>query len=505
VKRLLVNGRFEASNHSAKSPGVLAHLPLLIHPEPRRALVVGSSTGDALFAAASHDLNRIDVFETGRVAARATATFGPVATALLDPRLRVHLGDFEDLLARADDYDVILLQPSGRWTLQAARACTKEALALIRARLGDGGIACQWVPDSALSRDGFLVLLATWAHVFPHVEVWAGQGGDVIVLGKRDAAPHNFERVLEGYRTPRVADACARAWIGSPETLLSQFLIGDGSVRRLAAGRAVHSRSNGELTRREADRRREFQTVDPVSGLVGIRDDVVATLRNAPAEGFAAAMAQALRARDLERTGLEFELRGEVDEATRSYLDAIAANPHDGAARRAYASLRSELGVGFANRQSFLIAHKYMREAVETDSTYAIGFGNLGLLLMQTESYDYAIACNDQALALAPDDDLFLIQLGRTWRGRGYLDKALPCFEEAMRLNPLNVEAAIGYVDTKLAMEGDSPDVQRGIDLLMSYRAVDPAHQDLLYRIRKLEDLQAKRNANLGGSATPGP
>lgn len=151
------------------------------------------------------------------------------------------------------------------------------------------------------------------------------------------------------------------------------------------------------------------------------------------------------------------------------------------------------MGIDFANRQSFFAAHKYMREAIETDTTYAEGFGNLGLLLLQSEDFDYAIACTGQAITLAPDDDLFQIQMGRIWKARGYFDKSLPYYEAAMRLNPKSVEAAIGYVDAKLAMEGDAADIQYGLDFLEKYRAIDPVHEDLLYRIGKLKDVLSRR------------
>jgi Flp pilus assembly protein TadD len=441
------------------------------------------------------------------VAVRAAVRFGPPSrAAFADPRLSIHVGDPADLLARGDRWDVILLEPSGGWTERSGRVSTREFLRGVRDRLGEGGLAAQWVPDSGLTREGFLVLLATWADAFPQVEVWAGHGGDVVVLGKAERTPGDFSRVVAAYRDGRVAAACARAWIGSPETLLSQFLVGDATVRRLAAGRPVCTLANDELTRREADRRRSSRPVDPVPGLGAIRDDVVETLVNTPQEGFAPALALAVRARDLERAGLDLELEGRFDEACDTYRQAIESNPRDGAARRAFASLRSRLGIDYGIRQSLVAAHAYLREAVETDTTYAQGFANLGLLLLQSEDFDYAIACTGQAITLEPEDDLFQLQLGRIWKQRRFYDKAMPYYEKAMSLNPLNVEAAIGYVDNKLVMEGRSPDIEGGIAILERYRKIDPYHEDLQMRIGKLHDALERVKAGLGPDSTaPGP
>jgi tetratricopeptide (TPR) repeat protein len=398
-----------------------------------------------------------------------------------------------------------LLEPSGGWSERSAATATVEFLELVRARLGEGGLACLWIPDSALTREGFLVLLATWARVFPRVEAWAGQGGDVLLLANKDDAPHDFQRMLDAYHDPHVAAACQAAWIATPETMLSQFLIDDATVRRLSSGRTPSTRLNGALAREEAGRRRAAPTVDPVPGLAAIRDDVVATLVNTPGEGFAPAIAIAIRARDLEWKGLDFELDGNLEDATAAYREAISLNPHDGAVRRAFATLRSQQGIGYGNRQAFFVAHSYMREAVETDTSYAQGFGNLGLLLAQAEQFDYAIACTGQGIELAPDDDLLQLQMGRIWKQRGYYDKALPYYEKAMELNPKSVEAGIGFVDAKLAMEGDAADLRWGVDFLEKYRALEPQHEDLLYRIGKLNDAlsrHAKREA-ADSSAAP--
>ncbi|MFN8177387.1 MAG: hypothetical protein U0167_05635 [bacterium] len=508
ARRLLVDGRFDSSNDtSPKSQGMLAELPLAFHGAAKRVLIVGAGSGWAAAVAEAHSVDRVDLFAPARAAVMAAEHMGPVPRlALTDPRLHVHLGDPEDLLARAAPYDVVLLQPSGGWTERSARFATAEFLRLVRARLSGGGLACLWVPESALTREGFLILLATWANVFPRVEAWAGQDGDVLLLANRDEAPHDFGRVMAAYRDGHVAAACRASWIATPETLLSQFLLSDRSVRRLAATRTPSTRENGALERVEAERRSSEPTVDPVPGLAAIRDDVVATLVGTPGEGFAPAIAQAVRARDLEWKGVDLELAGKPLDATDAYRAAIALNPHDGAIRRAFATLRSQQGIEYGTRQSFIAAHAYMREAVETDTTYAEGFANLGFLLAQAEDFDYAIACTGQAMSLAPDDDLFQLQMGRIWKQRGYYDKALPFYQAAMDLNPRNVEAGIGYVDAKLAMQGSAADLAWGLRFLEKYRAIDPHHEDLLYRIGKLKDVLAKRaKGGADSAATIGP
>ncbi len=490
ARRLLVDGRLEGTNESTlRTHAMLAHIPLLLHGSPKRMLVVGAGTGGAIAGAIAYPLERIDVFDVSRVPVRAAVRMGPVSYgAFLDGRVRVATGDPEDLLARAPRYDVIVLEAAGRWTERAIAASTREYLARVRAHLDQGGIAAGWIPESALTREGFLAALAAWADVFPQVELWAGHGGDVLVVARSAIARHDFGAVLSGYGEPVILGACEAAWIGTPDTLLGRFLVGDATVRRLVRDSVVPAKANGELARREAARRRGSPTVNPVPGLAQIRDDVLAAFTNTPVEGFAEAVARAVRASDLAREALAMELDGRVEDAVTAYREGLELNPRDGALRRSFATLRSEQGIAYGVRQQFFAAHQYMREAVETDTTYAQGFANLGLLLFQTEEFDYALACTGQATLLAPDDDLFRLQMGRIWKQRGYYDKALPYYEAARELNPENVEAAVGWLDTKLAMQGDHADLPWGLEFLHSLLAIDPDHEDVHYRISKLED-----------------
>lgn len=489
-KRLLINGRLEmARETSAKAHGVLTHLPLSVHPSPRRVLVIGAGTGWATQSAVAHPVERVECFEISRMRLRAARSFGPtVDAAFQDERVRTRIGDLRDLLSRSEPFDVILHQASGAWTERSAATCTVEFLSLVRDRLADGGMLAYWLPSEALTKTGVEILLSTFASVFAQVEVWDAGTGDLVLLAKKTPGRHDFGKLLASYRRPSVARAAADSWIETPETLLSQFLINDATVRRIAGDAPVHSRRNPTLGRAEARRRRTESPVDPVPGLAALRDDVVALFANTPAEGFRAAVQNVTRARDLERAALEFELSKQPYDAADAYEEALALNPRDRAVRRGFATLRSGMGIRYANVQNLTAAHAYMREAVETDTTYAAGFANLGRLLLQTQDFDYAISVLHQAIAAAPDDDLFLLQLGQTWKTRGYLDQALPLYEQAMELNPLNVEVAMGYIDTKLAMQGEGADLREGLEFLEKYREIEPDNEELLYRIGKFRD-----------------
>ncbi|MBZ0268624.1 hypothetical protein K8I85_10750, partial [bacterium] len=242
-RQLVVNGCFEMSGMPVeKSHGILAHLPLTLLGGRGRTLVVGAGTGWTIGSVGAHPVESLDCFETSPELVEAAAAFGPGARRAMSlEMLTVHVGDPADLLSRAKPFDAILLQPSGTWTERSAAVCTREFLALAHARLRDGGFLAQWVPGDALTKEGLLVLLATYCAEFPQVEVWAGQGGDLIVLAGVSRAPHDFAKMQTAYGNVVASRAIAASWIETPETLLSQFLLDDATTRKLCAASAVHT------------------------------------------------------------------------------------------------------------------------------------------------------------------------------------------------------------------------------------------------------------------------
>ncbi|MGQ0722181.1 MAG: tetratricopeptide repeat protein, partial [Candidatus Eiseniibacteriota bacterium] len=185
-------------------------------------------------------------------------------------------------------------------------------------------------------------------------------------------------------------------------------------------------------------------------------------------------------------------------EVAHLYEDALALNPRDGSLRRAAATLRTVLGIEYSSKGSFTASYSQMLRAVETDPTYAEGFANLGLLLMDNEDFDYALVVTNQAIDLAPDDDLLHHQMARIWKRRTYFNRSVPYYRKAMEINPRNVEAAMGYSDVMLSME-TVPDIAGGISFLERYLAIEPENEELHYRIEKLQRALAK------GEAAPPP
>lgn len=487
-RRLLVNGRNEVSNESVKSHGLLAHLPLMLHPNPRTVLVLGSSNGLALNAALAHPVERVECFETGRVPVRATARFSTEAeSALRDARLGIRLGDLEDLLARSPRVDVILSQPSGTWSERATRTCTREFLELAKNRLAEGGLFCQWIPESVLTKDGIKTLLATFVRVFPQVQAWSSQGGDLLLLARAQHQDLDSAQLHDHFTACNCGASLQQSWIEDPVTFLSNYLASDATLRKIAGTTPIHERNHPRLAHEEAARRRASVPVNPVPGLAALGDDVLAEMSSSEDASFATLVRQGVEARKLERVALDFEASEKTYDAIDAYQRALELNPRDGSVRRSMASLRTRMGIRYVADRSFTAAHQNLRAAVETDTTFAHGFANLGSLLLYTGPPDYAISTTYQAIQLEPDDDLAWTQMGHIRRKQGLLDEAIPYYEKALQLNPQNLDAAMSYIDSKLELE-PKPDIAWAVRYLEKFLPLEPENEELIYRLGKYRD-----------------
>ena len=86
---LAIDGKVDASNAGDMlTQRLLAHVPLLLHPAPRRAAILGLGSGVTLGSALRHPLEAVDVLEISPEVVQASRFFEPEnSRALADPRV----------------------------------------------------------------------------------------------------------------------------------------------------------------------------------------------------------------------------------------------------------------------------------------------------------------------------------------------------------------------------------------------------------------------------------
>jgi spermidine synthase len=178
ARHLQVNSHFRmGGDASIRSDYREAHIPLLLHPDPKRALFLGLGTGTTLSAAGDHPGLVVDgvelvpeVVESFPLFARSAPNIGR------NPDLRIHVADARRFVRAAGDrYDVVmadLFHPS----LDGSGALyTREHFAAIRARLTDDGLFCQWLPLYQLDIATLRIIVRTFLEAFPDSTAYLAQ------------------------------------------------------------------------------------------------------------------------------------------------------------------------------------------------------------------------------------------------------------------------------------------------------------------------------------------
>ncbi len=199
---LRINGKPDASTEGDLSTQfLLAHLPMLARPDSKDVFVLGFGSGITGGALLGHPIEHLNIAENCRPVLRAAKLFEPWNHGVLtNARTRIWPEDARTVLKLSPQkYDVIISEPSNPWVAGIGSVFSREFYELAGTRLKEGGIMAQWFHIYEMS-DGIVgLVLRTFAGVFPYVEIWDTNSGDIIFLGSHQSwemNPGSFRKVF---------------------------------------------------------------------------------------------------------------------------------------------------------------------------------------------------------------------------------------------------------------------------------------------------------------------
>jgi spermidine synthase len=172
---LKVNNHYQmGGTSSVYSDRRQAHIPLLLHPEPQKALFLGLGTGVTFAAAADYPELEAVAVELVPEVIDVIHYFEPVTGKLREnPRLDIKTADARRFVSTdRKTYDVIvadLFHPSRDG---AGYLYTVEHFQAVKKRLAPGGIFYQWLPMYQLDMPVFKTIVRTFLEVFPDVSAY---------------------------------------------------------------------------------------------------------------------------------------------------------------------------------------------------------------------------------------------------------------------------------------------------------------------------------------------
>ncbi|KPK65206.1 MAG: hypothetical protein AMK73_03625 [Planctomycetes bacterium SM23_32] len=223
----------EATRFDRPSHELIAHVPLLMHPRPERALLVGFGIGFTTWACRTHDVD-VDVVELSPGVLRANHWFADLNNHILsDPRVHVRVDDGRNyVLGTAQQYDMIqagIIHPAissgnaGFYTADFYREC--------RRILRPDGVMCQWVPLHKIPLEDFKTLVRSFQAVFPNTSVWFKHTpGFCTLIGTPQPLRVDFQDLEQRVNAPLVREHLARSDVVDVYDLLDSFCIADEAL-----------------------------------------------------------------------------------------------------------------------------------------------------------------------------------------------------------------------------------------------------------------------------------
>lgn len=245
---LRVDNRFQMGGTAAAAAEYRhAHIPLLLHPAPRRALFLGLGTGISFGAAALHPGLAGDGVELLPEVVRVLPEFEPYNHSPGGrPGLSVYVADARRFVrAAATDYDVVVADLFHPARDGAGSLYTLEHFRAVRMRLAEGGLFCQWLPLHQLDENMLRIIVRTFLEVFPEGQAWLLRFNvDAPVLGlvgspaPRRYGPDWVERRLPD---PALAGELKKLALADSVRFFGNFLAGPERLRGFAGDAALNT------------------------------------------------------------------------------------------------------------------------------------------------------------------------------------------------------------------------------------------------------------------------
>ena len=204
-----------------------ALIPLIsMQQQPQSALVIGLGTGITAGAVLTyHGLERRVAAELLLAVTRATNLFAGNNHVASDPRLDIRLRDGRrELLASADRYDLITLEPPPPSAAGVANLYSTDFYRLASSRLRSGGLVAQWLPLPTQNDEDTRSLVRSFLDVFPHVGLWTTELHEMMLVGSQEPLRFDLPRMQARFDQPDVKQALAEVGVNSLAGLMATWV-----------------------------------------------------------------------------------------------------------------------------------------------------------------------------------------------------------------------------------------------------------------------------------------
>ncbi len=208
----------------------MGFLPMALHPNPQRALVIGLGTGTTLGALADFPHVNIDMVELDRNVLNFSHWFERWNHKVYEkPNVNLIFQDGRRFIqSTKNSYDIITLEPMSPVQSGVTNLYSKEFYEFAAKRLNENGLIMQWLPLHLVGPEDAKSIVKTFQKTFPFSSVWNSFHTRIILLiGGSHPAVIDKNRIESIIRNPKLKNNAVEIGLNSFVDFLD-FFISDG-------------------------------------------------------------------------------------------------------------------------------------------------------------------------------------------------------------------------------------------------------------------------------------
>ncbi len=230
----MMGGNLEAQRYASLE----GHLPALLHPDPREALVIGFGLGMSMGAVSLYPgVEKTRCVELNPTVLEAATWFRSINYDVLNrPRTEVVIGDGRNYLLRSHGkFDVMTFEPPPPVNAGVSNLYSQEFYGICRDHLTAKGVVAQWLPLTPLGDDGARAVIRTFQSVFPFATLWQGSPSNLVLVGSVNPLTIDADRLRGAFGNRELRKSLQDIGVEDVLSLLGTFLHGPDTLRDYAA------------------------------------------------------------------------------------------------------------------------------------------------------------------------------------------------------------------------------------------------------------------------------
>ena len=202
---------------------MLGYVPYMVHPRPKKALVIGFGLGFTVESLIQNEIDTVDVAEICPGVIKSGLAMNTWNNAALkNPKVHAHLEDGRELLFRTKaKYDIIT--SNAVHPRLSNNIYTQDFYELCLSRMNKGGIMCQWATPNWMNEVEFKAQMKAFVNAFKYCQLWYINEYTIILIGSGEPMKIDYNLISERFKDSKVKEDLLNINMTEPFEFVSQF------------------------------------------------------------------------------------------------------------------------------------------------------------------------------------------------------------------------------------------------------------------------------------------